>query len=98
MTRDAIRAFFADRQVEWKRRDADALAKGYVEDCEVYSPMFGSLKGRPAVGERPGSGLAAHSGTPEGSTTADEATADARPGAPLRLSPPSSWTRSAPRT
>ncbi|HEX7779378.1 MAG TPA: ester cyclase [Vicinamibacterales bacterium] len=51
MTRDAIRAFFADRQVEWKRRDADALAKGYVEDCEVYSPMFGSLKGRPAVGE-----------------------------------------------
>jgi steroid delta-isomerase-like uncharacterized protein len=51
MTRDAIRAFFADRQVEWKRRDADALAKGYTEHCEVYSPMFGNLRGRQQIGE-----------------------------------------------
>ncbi|HYN06661.1 MAG TPA: ester cyclase [Vicinamibacterales bacterium] len=51
MTRDAIRAFFADRQVEWKRRDADALAKSYTEDSEVFSPMFGNLSGRPAIGE-----------------------------------------------
>jgi steroid delta-isomerase-like uncharacterized protein len=51
MTRDAIRAFFADRQVEWKRRDADALARSYAEDCDVFSPMFGALKGRAAIGE-----------------------------------------------
>jgi steroid delta-isomerase-like uncharacterized protein len=51
MTRDAIRAFFADRQVEWKRRDADALAKGYTEDSDVFSPMFGALHGREAIGE-----------------------------------------------
>ncbi|HEY7476080.1 MAG TPA: ester cyclase [Vicinamibacterales bacterium] len=51
MTRDAIRAFFADRQVEWKRRDADALARSYTEDCDVFSPMFGALKGRAAISE-----------------------------------------------
>lgn len=51
MTRDAIRAFFADRQVEWKRRDAKALANGYTEDSEVFSPMFGNLSGREAICE-----------------------------------------------
>jgi C-1 hydroxylase len=51
MTRDAIRAFFADRQVEWKRRDADALANGYTEDSFVYSPMFGNLHGRQQIGD-----------------------------------------------
>lgn len=51
MTRDAIRAFFADRQLEWKRRDADALANGYTEDGEVFSPMFGDLSGRQAIGD-----------------------------------------------
>jgi steroid delta-isomerase-like uncharacterized protein len=51
MTRDAIRAFFADRQVEWKRHDADALARAYTEDGDVWSPMFGALKGRAAIGE-----------------------------------------------
>jgi steroid delta-isomerase-like uncharacterized protein len=51
MTRDAIRAFFADRQVEWKRHDADALANGYTDDSEVLSPMFGNLYGRRAICE-----------------------------------------------
>jgi steroid delta-isomerase-like uncharacterized protein len=51
MTRDAIRAFFADRQVEWKRRDAEALARGYAENADVVSPMFGSLHGRTAIGD-----------------------------------------------
>ena len=49
MTRDAIRAFFADRQVDWKKRDADALARGYTEDSKVFSPMFGNLSGRTAI-------------------------------------------------
>jgi hypothetical protein len=53
---------------------------------------------RPAVGEVVRPGVAAHSVTPDGSTTADEATAAANPG-PLSLRPSApSATRSAPRT
>jgi steroid delta-isomerase-like uncharacterized protein len=51
MTRDAIRAFFADRQIEWKRRDAEALAHGYTEDSYVHSPMFGNLHGRKQISD-----------------------------------------------
>ena len=51
MSPDDIRAFFADRQIEWQRRDADALASVYAEDSEVVSPIFGTLRGRTAIAD-----------------------------------------------
>jgi predicted ester cyclase len=51
MSPDDIRAFFADRQSDWQRRDPDALARCYSENSEVFSPMFGALRGRVAIAD-----------------------------------------------
>ncbi|MGE0461532.1 MAG: ester cyclase [Vicinamibacterales bacterium] len=49
MTSDEIRAFL-DRFVHaWERQDVAALSACYADDCEVVSPIFGTMKGRAQV-------------------------------------------------
>lgn len=49
MTREAIEALFEQRQQLWHRRDAAGLAKAHAEHGIVESPMFGVVRGRPAI-------------------------------------------------
>ena len=49
MTRDEVEKLFATRQTAWNARDAEALAKSHSEYCTVVSPMFTTLRGRPAI-------------------------------------------------
>jgi steroid delta-isomerase-like uncharacterized protein len=49
MTREAIEALFEQRQQLWHRRDSAGLAKAHAEHGVVESPMFGVLRGRPAI-------------------------------------------------
>jgi steroid delta-isomerase-like uncharacterized protein len=49
MTSDEIRAFIRRHVDAWTRRDAAALMNDYADDCEVSSPMFRAVRGRPAV-------------------------------------------------
>jgi predicted ester cyclase len=49
MTREALTAFAAVRQAAWDRRDAAGLAAGHASDGDVVSPIFGTVKGRPAI-------------------------------------------------
>ncbi len=49
MTSDEIRSFL-DRFVHaWERQDVAALSACYADDCEVVSPIFGTMKGRAQV-------------------------------------------------
>lgn len=49
MTREQIQSLFEQRTDAWRRRDAAALAARHCEDGIVYSPMFGTVKGRQAI-------------------------------------------------
>jgi predicted ester cyclase len=51
MTRQDIVSLFQKRQALWRTRDPDGLAAGHAEDGTVVSPMFGSLRGREAIGD-----------------------------------------------
>ena len=51
MTRQEILAFFESRRTRWKSRDPDELSAGHAEDGTVVSPMFGTLRGRKAIGD-----------------------------------------------
>jgi predicted ester cyclase len=51
MTREEILEFFADRESLWRSRNYEGLAMGHAEDGTVVSPMFGTLRGRQAIGE-----------------------------------------------
>ena len=51
MTREQIVAVTQAMQRAWNAKDPVALATLHADDGVVYSPMFGNLKGRPAVGE-----------------------------------------------
>jgi predicted ester cyclase len=51
MTRQEIVDFFEKRQSRWSARNPDDLAKGHAEDGTVVSPMFGTLRGRKAIGD-----------------------------------------------
>jgi len=49
MTRDEIQQWFEQRDTLWAVQDATGLAASYAEDCKVISPIFGDLRGRPAI-------------------------------------------------
>jgi steroid delta-isomerase-like uncharacterized protein len=49
MTSDEIRAFVRRFVEAWEQHDIAAIATWYAEDCEVHSPMFGTLHGRAGV-------------------------------------------------
>ncbi len=49
MTREAIESLFEQRELLWRRRDAAGLAKAHAEDGIVESPIFGTVRGRPAI-------------------------------------------------
>jgi len=49
MNRDEVEALFAQREGLWRRRDSAGLAKGHAEDGVVESPLFGIVRGRPAI-------------------------------------------------
>ena len=51
MTRDEIEAFFAARQAEWHARNPQALAAAHAPDGIVVSPIFGELRGGPAIAD-----------------------------------------------
>lgn len=51
MTREETTRFFERWQRAWAARDATVLSNLYAPDCQVKSPMFGQMKGRPAVTE-----------------------------------------------
>ena len=45
MTRDDAVKFFAEQQVDWNARDADALARRHAPDGTVVSPIFRTVQG-----------------------------------------------------
>ena len=49
MTREEIIAMFDRRRDAIDRRDAEALAADYSDDCVLISPMAGNVRGRDAV-------------------------------------------------
>jgi len=49
MTRDEIQQWFDQGDKLWAVHDATGLAAVYAEDCKVISPIFGDLRGRPAI-------------------------------------------------
>ena len=51
MTRQEIVDFFEARQSRWVARNPDELARGHAENGTVASPMFGTLRGRAAIGD-----------------------------------------------
>jgi steroid delta-isomerase-like uncharacterized protein len=42
-------ALFARREMAWRKRDFNALAADYAEDCSVDSPFAGVMHGREAA-------------------------------------------------
>ena len=51
MTRQEIVDFFETRKSRWVARNPEELARGHAEDGTVISPMFGTLRGRKAIGD-----------------------------------------------
>jgi predicted ester cyclase len=51
MTREEIVRFFEARQLDWRARNAEALAAGHAVDSLVVSPMFGALNGRHEIAD-----------------------------------------------
>jgi len=51
MTRQDIVSFFESRKSAWASRNPDDLTVGHAEDGTVVSPMFGTLRGRKAIGD-----------------------------------------------
>jgi len=51
MNRDDVIKFFEGRQLDWRARNADALAMHHHENGTVVSPMFGALHGRAEIAE-----------------------------------------------
>jgi len=51
MTRQEILNFFANRESSWRSRSPEELSMGHAEDGTVVSPMFGTLRGRKAIGD-----------------------------------------------
>jgi steroid delta-isomerase-like uncharacterized protein len=49
MTREEIMAMFARREMEWRARDAAALAADHAPDGIVLSPTGGVLEGREEI-------------------------------------------------
>jgi steroid delta-isomerase-like uncharacterized protein len=49
MTRSDITALFDRREEAWRRRDPAALSSSHAEDGLVVSPIFGRIRGRPAI-------------------------------------------------
>ncbi|MDM7995536.1 MAG: ester cyclase [Acidobacteriota bacterium] len=49
MSREEIVSFFAGRDEAWNRHDFSALTQDHTVDCEVESPVGGSVKGRDAI-------------------------------------------------
>jgi len=49
MTREAIEALFTARAQLLRRRDSAGLAKAFAESGVAESPMFGIVRGRPAI-------------------------------------------------
>jgi predicted ester cyclase len=51
MTRPEILSFFSARDAGWRSKNPDDLSRGHAEDGTVVSPMFGTLRGRNAIGD-----------------------------------------------
>lgn len=51
MNRDEVIKFFEARQLDWRARNPDALARHYHENGTVVSPMFGALHGRVEIAD-----------------------------------------------
>ena len=51
MNRDDVIKFFEGRQLDWRARNADALAMHHHENGTVVSPMFGALHGRTEIAD-----------------------------------------------
>ncbi len=49
MSREEIVQFFTGRNLAWNRHDVAALTADHAEDGEVESPVYGHVKGRPAI-------------------------------------------------
>jgi predicted ester cyclase len=49
MTRDAIVDLLTKRQDRWRQHDAIGLADCHAEQGVVVSPMFATMRGRPAI-------------------------------------------------
>jgi len=49
MTRDEAAALFAERDAMWRRGDTKMLAALHADDGIIISPLFGVIKGLPAI-------------------------------------------------
>ncbi len=49
MNRNEIEKFFAARDESWQRHDVKALTAEHTEDCEVQSPLAGTVTGLEAI-------------------------------------------------
>jgi steroid delta-isomerase-like uncharacterized protein len=49
MDRNGIRPFIDEFADAWQRRDIAAVVQSYTDDCEIVSPIFGTVTGRRAV-------------------------------------------------
>jgi steroid delta-isomerase-like uncharacterized protein len=49
LQRDQIRPFLDAFAAAWQRRDVAAVVQSYTDDCEIISPIFGTVSGRSAV-------------------------------------------------
>lgn len=49
MTHEQVRGFFSRQQEHWRTRDAGKLAEGHAEDGVLVSPIFRTVRGRPAI-------------------------------------------------
>jgi steroid delta-isomerase-like uncharacterized protein len=49
MTRDEASELFAARDAIWRRGDIEALTSLHADDGIIISPMFGVIKGLPAI-------------------------------------------------
>ena len=50
MTHDEILAFFEKQVVDWRNRDAEALAAGHAPDGVIESPIFRTVVGARNIG------------------------------------------------
>jgi steroid delta-isomerase-like uncharacterized protein len=49
MSREEIVQFFRHRDDAWNRHDVAALTQDHTDEGEVESPLWGHVKGRPAI-------------------------------------------------
>jgi steroid delta-isomerase-like uncharacterized protein len=49
MTHEEVVAFFAEQQLEWDRRDIEALTRRHADQGTIVSPIFRTVHGRAEI-------------------------------------------------